>query len=117
MKITAPIFRLTVGVLSLMLAVPCDGEIEFFVHVDANVTHVWCGACRRAVSDLAQPFAGRNTVDSAVDSRTASAAFCRQEYMLSTQRSTLVQRWQETGWPRSALLAFRFFLSQLLVFY
>merc|ERR1719313_607051 len=81
MKITAPIFRLTVGVLSLMLAVPCDGEIEFFVHVDANVTHVWCGACRRAVSDLAQPFAGRNTVDSAVDSRTASAAFCRQEYM------------------------------------
>ena len=25
--------------------------------------------------DLAQPFAGRNTVDSAVDSRTASAAF------------------------------------------
>jgi len=64
--------------------------------------------------DLAQPFAGRNTVDSAVDSRTASAAFCRQEYMLSTQRSTLVQRWQETGWRRSALLAFRFFLSQLL---
>lgn len=31
--------------------------------------------------DLAQPFAGRNTVDSAVDSRTASAAFCRQEYI------------------------------------
>jgi len=67
--------------------------------------------------DLAQPFAGRNTVDSAVDSRTASAAFCRQEYMLSTQRSTLVQRWQETGWRRSALLAFQFFLPQLLVFY